>query len=44
MTNDQVMELNDTLSRFVAEQRLDVSDERLDDAVWAVVAVIEKEA
>ena len=44
MNNEQVMDLNDTLSRFVAEHDLDVSDDRLDDAVWAVVAVIEKEA
>lgn len=43
MTNEQVMDLNDTLSRFVAEHGLDVSDDRLDEAVWSVVSIVEKE-
>ena len=43
MTKEQVMELNDALSRFVAEHGLGVSDDRLDEAVWAVVSIVERE-
>ncbi len=43
MTNEQLMELNDALSRFVAEHGLEVSDDTLDEAVWAVVAIVERD-
>lgn len=44
MTNEQVMSLNDVLSRFAVEHDLDVSDDRLDESVWAVVSIVEREA
>lgn len=43
MNNEQMMSLNDTLSRFAMEHGMYVSDNGLDEAVWAVVAIVERE-
>ena len=44
MTEEQMLELNDTLSRFIADHDLNVPDDRLDDAVWAVASIVNEEA
>lgn len=43
MTDEQVTALNDTLARFCAEHGIQADEDTIDNAVWAVVNVIEEE-
>ena len=49
MTKEQVYELNDTLAAYMNTHQLldwsdpDEADARLNEAVWAVVAIVERE-
>ena len=43
MTKDDVYALNDMLAAFCADRKIDVSDDRLNEAVWACVAALENE-
>lgn len=42
MSRDQVFELNDVLAAFMDRHGMAYDDDRLDDAVWAVVRVFER--
>lgn len=43
MTDEQMMALNDTLTRFALEHGIKAAEDVIDNAVWAAVNVIEAE-